>query len=72
MIAVELVAYRCANPACPSRRNGPGQVVMRGDNRPGWRGEGYCHQCRSYTLIEVGDDGTLTFALRRKSSTLGA
>ncbi len=57
MITTDLHPFRCANPECRSRRDGRGQIVMRGDNRPGWRGEGYCHQCKYYTTAVVTTDG---------------
>ena len=49
----ELHPWRCANPACPSRRTGRGQIVMKGENRLGWRGEGFCHSCKQFTAVFV-------------------
>jgi len=60
MIGSELPAlhsFRCANPECPSRRTGRGQIIMRGENVVGWRGEGRCHQCGFLTTITVEPDG---------------
>lgn len=63
MTSTDLYPWRCGNPRCPSRE-GQGQIVMKGENRPGWRGEGFCHQCRCYTYVEVTTDGWPVYALR--------
>lgn len=60
-----LVPWRCANPACPSRRTGPGQIVMHGPETPGWVGMAYCHQCRSFTVVRVTEDG-VDYRVRRE------
>jgi hypothetical protein len=63
LATTELHAWRCANPTCPSRRAGQGQIVMRGPNVVGWLGEGRCHQCGYSTLIEVTEAGA-TYTVR--------
>ncbi len=59
-VPTDLHPWRCANPECPSRRTGRGQIVMWGEVTPGWRGGGYCHQCRRFTTVQIDQDGQVT------------
>ncbi len=61
IVAVPLRAYRCANPDCPSRGH---QTVCWGDTTPGWRGGGYCHQCKMFTFVECDDSGQPCYMVR--------
>lgn len=54
---IDLHPYRCANPDCPSRRTGRGQILMRGETRVNWRGEGLCSHCKHFTMVEVTPTG---------------
>lgn len=68
-MTTDLHPWRCANEACPSRRSdAKGQIVMKGENVPGWRGEGYCHQCHHYTFVEVTPEGWPQYLLRPAAS----
>lgn len=67
----DLVPYRCANPACPSRRTGRGQIVMRGLSTVGWCGEGYCRHCHTFTMADVTADGIIYRLRQPKNTTLG-
>lgn len=54
---LDLRAYRCANPDCPSRRRGQGQVLFRGLAVVGFAAESRCHQCGWLTVVVVTPEG---------------
>lgn len=57
IVEAHLQPWRCANPSCPSRYHGPGQIIMEGENRVGWVGASRCHRCHYITTVRVTPDG---------------